>query len=242
MLNIQLAERPSSEQEGGRELSRDEIVKALEDEIITAKLQPGERLDERALALRFGVSRAPVRDAIGRLASLGLIDVRPRSGSYVMSLSAAEVFELFEVMSGLEGLCAYHAAQRLEFEEQVELRQSAEECAVAADTSPEDYMVANLAFHNLVYRGTKNGSLERLTRQARQRVSAYRNYTLRLPGRLKRSAEEHFEIAAAICSGEADRAQRLMADHADIKRADFAQFISRLDTQPARAAAGEGRA
>lgn len=224
MLNIAAIERPVDQ-----ELSRDEIVKALEHEIMTAKLQPGERLDERALALRFGVSRAPVRDAIGRLASLGLIDVRPRSGSYVVSLSAAEVFELFEVMSGLEGLCAYHAAQRLESYEQDELRQSAEHCVRAAETSPEDYIVANLAFHSFIYAGTKNGHLERLARQARRRVSAYRNFTLRLPGRLRASAEEHFAIAEAICSGDAFGAQRLMADHADIKRGDFANFISKLE-------------
>jgi DNA-binding GntR family transcriptional regulator len=64
-----------------------------------ATIQPGERVDEQVLAERFRVSRAPVRDAIGRLATLGLIDVKPRSGSYVTRLDVAELFQLFEVMA-----------------------------------------------------------------------------------------------------------------------------------------------
>lgn len=234
VLNIHANDSPPGHQGPAGELSRDEIVRALEQEILTAKLRPGERLDERALAARFGVSRAPVRDAIGRLASLGMIDVRPRSGSYVISLSAGEVFELFEVMSGLEGLCAYYAAQRLDVDQQAELRQCAEACLRAAAVTAEDYIVTNLAFHNFVYQGAKNTYLERLTRQARQRVSAYRNFTLRLPGRLKRSAEEHLEITEAICTGDCFEAQRLMAAHADIKRGDFAPFIAMIEARQPR--------
>src|ERR1700677_2303394 len=121
MLNLQQTKTRSKPYETAGELSRDEIVRVLEQEIMTAQLKPRERLDERALAARFGVSRAPVRDAIGRLASLGLVDVRPRSGSYVASLNVSEVIELLELMSGLEGLCAHHAAQRADATERGEL-------------------------------------------------------------------------------------------------------------------------
>ena len=62
--------------------------------------------------------------------------------------------------------------------------------------------------------------------------SGYRNYTLRLPGRLKRSAAEHFEITEAICAGNALEAQRLMTIHADVKRSDFAPFIALIDARP----------
>ena len=88
---------------------RDEIVRVLEDEIFAGGLIPGDRIEERAIAARFGVSRTPVRDAIGRLASLGLIEVKPRSGSYVAEMSLAELLQLFEVMANLEGLCARYA-------------------------------------------------------------------------------------------------------------------------------------
>ena len=220
------------------EFTRDDIVRVLEREILEGTLRPGERLDERALAARFGVSRAPVRDAVGRLASAALICVKPRSGSYVVSLSAAEVFELFEAMAGLEGLCAYYAAQRLDSKGQNELRNLAKKCSIAAKKSVEDYLLANFTFHDHIYRGARNNYLERLTRQARQRVNAYRNYTLRLPGRLKRSVEEHLEITEAICAGNALKAQQLMSIHADVKRSDFASFIAMIDARtPAKESA-----
>jgi DNA-binding GntR family transcriptional regulator len=113
-------------------LSRDEIVRALEDDIMDGTIQPGERVDERVLAERFRISRAPVRDAIGRLASLGLIDVNPRSGSYVTRLDVAELFQLFEVMAELESVCASDAAQRMDPEERAALRGIAEAGVQAA--------------------------------------------------------------------------------------------------------------
>ena len=93
-------------------LSRDVIARKIEDEILTGTLIPGDRLDERALALRFGVSRTPVREAIGRLASLGLIEVKPRSGSFVAEVRLEELLQIFEVMAQLEGLCARYWPER----------------------------------------------------------------------------------------------------------------------------------
>lgn len=211
------------------EHSRDEIVRVLEHEIATAKLKPGERLDERVLAARFGVSRAPVRDAIGRLASLGFIVVKPRSGSYVNSLSASEVLQLLEVMAGVEGLCAFHAAQRMGTAERNGLRELAERSRDAAENSAEEYITVNLDFHVFIYAGTQNSELERLARQLRQRISAYRNYALRLPARLSRSAADHLAISHAVAAGDAYKAQELMVAHCDIRRDEFAQFIKLIE-------------
>jgi DNA-binding GntR family transcriptional regulator len=227
MQNKRLRNRSSVRSANG--VSRDDIVRILEQEILSAKLKPGERLDERAVSLRFGVSRAPVRDAVGRLASLGMIVVKPRSGSYVASLSTNDVLELLEVMSGLEGMCAYWAAQRLETTGQEELRRSAEACLHAVALGVEEYIAANRAFHNCIYEGTKNASLERLAKQVRQRVNAYRSYTFRFPGRLRQSAIEHGEIAEAICAGNAELAQKLTTAHTDIKKSDFSRFIALLE-------------
>lgn len=210
-------------------LSRDEIVAVLEQEIMTAQLKPGERLDERVLAARFGVSRAPVRDAIGRLASLGLIDVRPRSGSYVTALNVSDVIELLEVLSGLEGLCAHHAARRADAAEREELERLSAECATAASTSTEAYIEANNRFHEQIYVCARNRQLARLARQARRRIDSYRHLALRVPGRLQEAAEEHIGILDAICVGDAPRAQQLMTAHADVQRGDFAHFISIIE-------------
>ena len=77
----------------------------LEDEIVTGKLRPGERLDEQSLAARFAVSRTPIREALMQLASTGLVDLQARRGDFVASLSFKDVIERFEVMAALEGMC-----------------------------------------------------------------------------------------------------------------------------------------
>jgi DNA-binding GntR family transcriptional regulator len=212
--------------------SRDVIARKIEDEILTGTLLPGDRLDERALALRFGVSRTPVREAIARLASLGLIEVKPRSGSFVAEVRLEELFQIFEVMAQLEGLCARYCAERMDTTEHDELRRLVDACS--AQNSPDDYAITNAALHSIIYRSAKNEYLETLARQSRQRVASYRNYTFRLPGRIKRSTEEHIAIAEAICAGDAMRAQLLMTQHTDIKRDDFAPFIAMITRRERR--------
>lgn len=210
------------------DLCRDEIARVIEEEIVTGVLRPGGRIDERALAERFSVSRAPVRDAIARLSSVGLIAVKPRSGSYVAVMDVSTLLQLFELMCELEGLCARYAALRMDIDEQATLKRGAARCVQVAQEAPENYPKANFEFHDVIYQGAKNGHLQSLTWQARRRVASYRNHTFRLPGRLKRSTEEHLGIVAAICAGDADAAQRLMVAHTDIKRSDFAPFIAMM--------------
>ena len=203
-------------------------------------LSPGERIDERVLGERFNVSRMPVRDAIGRLASLGLIDVRPRSGSYVSVMEATDLIQLFEVMNDLETLCAKYAALRMDLSERTELMEIAAKCEGLNSETSDLYVQANHAFHDAIYRGAKNKYLESLARQTRQRIGSYRNYTFDIPGRLKRSSDEHIAIAAAIVEGDAPLAQRLMEQHTDIKREDFVPLVSGIKNRALRKQAPSG--
>lgn len=214
--------------------SRDEIVRELEADIILGRLAPGARIDERELAARFHVSRMPVRDAIGRLASVGLVDVRPRSGSYVTSMDASELIQLFEFMGDLESLCARYCALRMSFEERAELAALAEATQRAEDISIDDYLAANQSFHDAIYKGAKNRYLETAARQTRQRIGSYRNHTFGIPGRLKVSAAEHLAIAKAISEGEADLVQKLMQDHTNIKRDDFVPLLALVENRNRR--------
>ncbi len=223
--------RPGQKQAGrGGGLSRDEIMEVLEQEIMAAQLKPGERLDERVLAARFGVSRAPVRDALGRLASLGLIEVRPRSGSYVAALNVRDMMELMEVMSGIEGLCAFHAARRASEAECEHLTQLAEQCRDAASRTTEEYIQVNNRFHDYIYECMRNKQLARLARQTRKRIDPYRHLALRVPGRRQEAAMEHMSILEALRAGDGLKALTLMRDHADIQLSDFAHFISVIES------------
>jgi DNA-binding GntR family transcriptional regulator len=82
----------------------------LEQDIVTGRFKPGERLDEQSLASRFGVSRTPIREALMQLASIGMVDLQPHRGAFVASLSLKEIIERFEMMAALEGMCGALAA------------------------------------------------------------------------------------------------------------------------------------
>src|SRR5947209_20169009 len=85
----------------------------LREEILSERLQPGTELQEVALSEELGVSRGPIREAIGRLAAEGLVTVRPRRGALVRSLSKDEFLELYQVREALEMMAVRLAVPRL---------------------------------------------------------------------------------------------------------------------------------
>src|SRR2546430_13019898 len=94
----------------------------LREEILSERLQPGTELQEVALSQQLGVSRGPIREAIGRLASEGLVTVRPRRGAVVRLLSKEEFLELYQVREALEMMAVKLAVPRLQPEDVEELQ------------------------------------------------------------------------------------------------------------------------
>jgi DNA-binding GntR family transcriptional regulator len=90
----------------------EQIANALVEGIIRGKFKPGERLLETELALRFGVSRGPVREAFRIVEKEGLVEVRPRYGAFVAKLSAKDVADIFEVRGILLSLAARRIAEK----------------------------------------------------------------------------------------------------------------------------------
>src|SRR2546428_5892120 len=89
----------------------------LREEILAGRLKPGAELAEVALSEQLGVSRGPIREALGRLASEGLVTVRPRRGAVVRSLSKEEFLELYQVREALEMMAVKLAVPRLRAED-----------------------------------------------------------------------------------------------------------------------------
>jgi DNA-binding GntR family transcriptional regulator len=132
----------------------------LKQEILANRLPPGTVLNEAGLAESLGVSRGPIREAIGRLAAEGLVVVRPRRGALVASLSKAEFLETYQVREALELLAIQLAAPRLT-EEHRRLLESLvaqmEECAARNDV--DGFFEANAAFHGAIVEASGNARL-----------------------------------------------------------------------------------
>ena len=206
-----------------------ELRTILEEDIVTGRMAPGERLDETGLAERFGVSRTPVREALQQLAGEGLITLRPRRGAVVAAPDLGELLALFETMAELESACAGLAARRLDATGHARLEALVEACAPLVEAGEHDgYYDHNVAFHEALYEGAGNAVLAETTRRLRNRLAPYRRLQLRTPRRLLGSHEEHGALVRAIREGNEAGARALMLDHVGVQGERFADFLARL--------------
>ncbi len=186
----------------------------LRAEILAGGLEPGAELAEVALSEQLGVSRGPIREAIGRLASEGLVTVRPRRGAVVRALSKEEFLELYQVREALEMMAVKLAVPRLGPAEVEALEQLIETMASRAERKEvTEFFEANARFHALLFEVSGNSKLQELYRQLLGQLGRYRIRSLSLRGNLQRSVAEHAAIVRAAKRGDADRAAHLMSEH-----------------------------
>ena len=163
------------------------LAAEIAEAIVTGALAPGHRLDEQALADRYGVSRTPVREALRQLGTSGLVEVRPRRGAVVAQVTPAQLAELFVAMAEIEATCARLAAlsmSPLERRRLDALHEAMGELARAGD--PAAYAQANTAFHGAIYAGAHNAVLSEFAGSLRRRLQPYREAQFRQAGRLDR--------------------------------------------------------
>lgn len=225
--------------EGAAETLSDEIFRKLADEIVTGALAPGGKIDEQAVAQRYGVSRTPVREALRRLSGAGLIEVRPRRGATVARIEVEQLTDMFDAMGELEGLCARLAAQRMTTMERRRLEMLAERAKTALKAKkPPDYARLNDDFHDLIYQGIHNATLAAQTMGLRQRLAPFRVLQF-VRGHTEDYFVEHDEIAAAIAGGDGERAYRAMRSHiASASVLVIEHFAGGTPSRPARQRAG----
>jgi DNA-binding GntR family transcriptional regulator len=191
------------------------IYKSLAEQIIGGALQPGEKLEEKTLASRFGVSRTPIREALRELGARGLIDLIPRRGGVVAQIGLDRLSDMLDAECEIEALCARLASQRMTALEKGQLQTVHEQSKeLVQDRDEIDYLVFNKEFHDLICAGAHNTTLGNMTRDLRDRLGPFRSTQSDLQGqRLARSHEEHGLILDAILRGSADEAYEAMRNH-----------------------------
>jgi DNA-binding GntR family transcriptional regulator len=190
------------------------VYEHLREEILSEHLEPGAELLEVPLSEELGVSRGPIREAIGRLAAEGLVTVRPRRGAVVRSLSKDEFLELYQVREALEMLAVRLAVPKLEPDDVAQLEQLIEAMSGHAERDEvTEFFAANLAFHGRLFAASGNTKLQELYAQLLGQMGRFRMRSLTLRGNLQRSVAEHRAILRAAKRGDADRAAHLMSEH-----------------------------
>jgi DNA-binding GntR family transcriptional regulator len=222
---------------GGRSL---EIRAALEEEIESGKLPPGSALDERALALRFQVSRTPVREALQQLAARNLVKIAPRQGITVARLSISRVRAIMEGIGELEATCAKLAARRVDDALRARLEDALQKCQDAAvEGGTEEYAAANVAFHEAIYEGSRNPYLADLIRAARRQIHRYRLRDFVTRQQINQSLQDHRRIARAIEAGDEAAAAQLTLLHVPSGSTGFSEFLARIPMQLFEAEGGD---
>lgn len=208
--------------------SRMQLVRdQLEDDIVNGRLQPGVQLDIEELAVRFKVSRTPVREALQQLEASGLIEVIPKRGTYVAKVGLPELIEMFEVMAELEALCARLAARRASSDGVQRIETSLADCEqAAASGNPNEYYYVNEHFHQLIYQSCGNAYLVQQTVALKTRLKPYRRLQLQLRNRISQSLAEHRDIVQAIKSGDGERAAQAAKAHVLVQGQRFSDLMS----------------
>ncbi len=205
------------------------LYDALEDAIISGKLEPGSRLNPDDLARHFGVSRIPVRESLRALDANGWIELKPRHGAYVRQRTDAELRELFEVRLLLEEQAARLAAERRTSEQLSVLEKVVEDGRRAAEAGDDDEVTRiNSVFHQSVVACADNDVLAQLLEGLSKRVRFYFTAATHIRGR--EAVEEHAALVKALRERGYDEAARIISQHIKSTRSAVA---AQLDLQPA---------
>ncbi|MGJ7522451.1 GntR family transcriptional regulator [Variovorax sp. LT1P1] len=231
---MQTEETSASDATSQPERIRSALLQAIE----AGELLPGDAVDEKALADRFGVSRTPVREALLTLAAQHLVRIVPRSGIYVHAPAASELVSMLEALSELEAVVARLCALRMDpgqRDRMQRLTEATRQAAAAGDR--HGYETENGHFHDALYEGCGNPVVVEQVRQLRLRLAAFRRRVRDQPGRLLSAAVEHDAVVAAIVDSDAERAAQAMREHIIAKGRAFADLL----LAPASAPAGQVR-
>lgn len=185
-----------------RERAVDSVYTALRQAIVSGSLKPGERMNVEELAAKMGVSLTPVRGAIQQLATEGLVEVRPRSGTFVASLTVQELEETFKLRSALECLAAEDAVERITPQQLRRLHDllKALRRRVTNQNERRAHEQGNSEFHQILIDASGNQRLAEMYRALNAHIKIVRIHAGEAgwPLRLQEEQAEHEAIVAAL--------------------------------------------
>lgn len=207
------------------------LEREIERVILGGEYNPGDRINEKELALRFGISRGPVREALRTLEATGLVEQIPNRGVFVRQLSAAQADDIYEVRAALFALAGRLLAARASDEEIARLRAfvGAMDAAIARDDF-DAYARENFALHEFIVERAGNGILASQYLSLIKQLRLYRARSLMFGNAMQASNEEHREMVEAIATRDPDRAHA--AHHRHVATAKM-----RLKSHPSLTAA-----
>lgn len=198
----------------------DSVSQRLLNDIVMGKLVQGSKISEEELAKGYGVSRAPMREAIRQMETYQLITRKPHIGARIIKLSVEELIELYEIRESLEGKACCLAAERITNEELDELEKLLRIHENKPDVKENKayFQQGDMDFHLLIIKASHNNRLINLMEnQLYHLMLMYRYQLSTQPTRPKKALDEHGRILEALKERDGKLAELLMQRH--LKRA-----------------------
>ncbi|TIV61393.1 GntR family transcriptional regulator [Mesorhizobium sp.] len=190
-----------------------EVTEAIRNAIVSGEFLPGSRIRQETLASRYGSSRIPIREALKRLESEGLVVVVPNSGAWVAKIDIAEVEETYKIRQRLEPLAIFESVQHISPATVARLRTYLDR--MEAEKDPEEFLRLDREFHLLTYEGARMPMLIGMVERFWNTTQHYRRVFL---DAINARAEwithyEHRLLLDAIEQKDAAGAERILAGH-----------------------------
>jgi DNA-binding GntR family transcriptional regulator len=204
-----------------RQLVTDWVYEEIRGAIVDLRLEPGAPLREAAIASQLGVSKTPVREALGRLEQEGLVEATSFKGAVVTNYSERDLQEIYELRELLEGVAVRAAATDADEETLAALRAVIEQSRAARDAGDLAALAELLGrFDQIMFEQVANVRIRGLIETLRAHLTRIGKLTEEIPGRVEASVEEHAAIVDAVARGDADGAERAMRVHIGSVRGD----------------------
>ena len=193
---------------------RDIVFNTLRKAILKGELEPGERLMEKQLAEKMGVSRTPIREAIRKLELEGLVIMIPRKGAEVAMITEQDIKDVLEVRAALESLAVKLACQRMDKQSTNELLAINDAFIGAARRKDVETVIKkDVEFHDAIYDATKNKKLTAMINNLQEQIYRFRVEYIRQMDDFSTLVEEHEEIVNAIVNQDSTTAQDIATRH-----------------------------
>ena len=190
-------------------------VEALRELIFTGELPAGSNHLESELAERLGMSRTPVREATLMLEAQGLLEVRPRKGVRILSLSVEDMGEIYEILTELESLAAERAAAKQYGADELSVLAHAikEMEKAVTEENREAWAEADEVFHRELVRLSGNSRIAAIVNTYNDQVRRARSMTLNMRPMPVKSNRDHHALFDAISAGNASEARKIHWTH-----------------------------
>lgn len=204
----------------------EQVYGVLRDRVISGEWEAGHFIREQEISDKLGVSRTPVREALGRLSSEGFLERIPHRGFRLPEQSPTDLLDLYPILTTLEVLAARQSLPRLDEEALAELRAINREYQAACERAEVQAGVElNNSYHNMLSARCGNDRLCAMLDELRREVGRLEMWAFSNLDQWEVSAREHDEILDAVAAGDIERALVTLERNRLMTYTDFRSHI-----------------